>query len=103
MDFGVIFQGESSKLNFWIKNQSNIPVEVSKITSSCDCLVVQLSKMHFGAGDRALVCLHYEARKEQDFVGSLDIEVELMGNNGTKVGQINVPIEIIRSESQPKN
>lgn len=99
IDLGVVVQGQSAKLNSWITNQSQEFVEVSNIPSSCECLAVELSKMRIGPGERTLAILNFDGAKEPDFVGSLQIEVELTNDKGIKVGQIDIPVDVIRAEA----
>lgn len=101
LDLGVAFQGESARLNAWIKNQSDHEIQMTRIEKSCECLEVTLSRTKLAAGERALVRLHYDGAKEPDFLGSLLIDVQLNDDSGNKVGQIDVPIEVIRPEPDP--
>jgi len=99
IDLGVIVQGKSAELSCWIRNQGTGDLQLSKIESSCECLEIHLSKMHIAAGERILAHAHYDGAKESDFAGSLQIEVQLIDDKGTKVGQIDVPIEVIRADA----
>jgi hypothetical protein len=99
VDLGVVTQGQSAALKTWIKNQSDHAVQVSRIESSCECLDVRLSPMTIEPGKRALVRCHYDGAREPDFVGSLHIEVQLTDDKGMKIGQIDVPIEVILAKN----
>ena len=101
-DLGVIYQRESARRNGWVKNRTGKPIQIVRIEASCECLDVQLSKFEIAPGDRALAQLHYDGMKEPDFVGSLQIEVNLIGDNDQKVGTIQVPIEVIRADAESK-
>jgi hypothetical protein len=98
MDLGVVFQGESARLNAWIKNHSDHEIQATQIEKSCECLEVTLSRTKIAPGERVLVRLHYDGAKEPDFLGSLLIDVQLNDDSGKNVGQIDVPIEVIRAE-----
>ena len=99
LDLGVIVQGKSAALGCWVTNNGKNPVQVSKIESSCDCLTVTLSKQQIAPGEKILVTASYDGAKEAEFVGSLQIEVNLFDDNQTKVGQIEIPIEVISSDN----
>ena len=86
-------------MKVWIKNAGKDAVRVSKIQASCECLELKLSHPELEPGQRALAQAHYDGAKEPDFIGSLQIEVELLDDKATKVGQINIPIEVISAET----
>ncbi len=98
MDLGVVVQGQSAKLSSRIKNQSTNPVQVSKIESSCECLEVRFSRTRISPGESVLAHAHYDGVREPEFVGALQIEVQLIDDKGTKVGQIDVPIAVRAGE-----
>ena len=50
IDLGVIDKVQSVELSTWIKNQSKISVQASKIESSCECLEVRLSQTRIAFG-----------------------------------------------------
>lgn len=99
IDLGVVRQGQVASLNFWLKNSGKSPIEVSKIQGSCECLELKLSQPLIEPGQRALAEARYDGAREPDFVGSLQIEVELLDAKATKVGQVNIPIEVIPAET----
>lgn len=99
IDLGVVRQGHVASLNVWLKNTGKSAVEVSKIQASCECLELKLSQPLIEPGQRALAQARYDGAREPDFVGSLQIEVELLDDKATKVGQVNIPIEVIPAET----
>lgn len=99
IDLGVVRQGQVASLNVWLKNAGKSAIQVSKIQASCECLELKLSQPLIEPGQRALAQARYDGAKEPDFVGSLQIEVELLDDKATKVGQVNIPIEVISAET----
>lgn len=99
IELGVVRQGQVASLNVWLKNAGKSAVEVSKIQTSCECLELKLSQLLIEPGQRALAQVRYDGAREPDFVGSLQIEVELLDDKATKVGQVNIPIEVIPAET----
>jgi len=99
IDLGVVRQAEVASLNVWVKNTGSSAVEVSKIQASCECLELKMTPQQIEPGQRSLAQARYDGAKEPDFTGSLQIEVELLDDKSTKVGQINIPIEVIRAET----
>jgi len=92
---GVVFQGESTRINQWVRNQSDKEIHTAKIEKSCECLDVRLSKSQIASGERVLAHFTYNGTKEPDFVGSLLIEVTFSDENEKNVGRIEVPIEVL--------
>lgn len=101
IELGVIVQGGSSRINQWLKNQSDKEIHLTKIETSCDCLGVRLSKTILAPRDRTLACFTYDGSQEPDFVGSLLIEVTFSDGNGLSVGKIEVPVEVLSMEDYP--
>jgi hypothetical protein len=58
--------------------------------------------MQIPAGGRVLAEVLYDGSKEPDFVGSLQIEANLLDDKGQKVGVIQIPIEVIRPKTPEK-
>lgn len=102
VDLGVVFQGESARLNTWVKNQGDRVIRVNKLERSCDCLIVNFFKTEIAPGDRVLVQFHYDGSKEPDFIGGLMIEVAMMDDKDVKVGQIEVSLDVIRPLPRPE-
>ncbi|MBS0202540.1 MAG: DUF1573 domain-containing protein [Planctomycetes bacterium] len=104
IELGVVKQGESARLSVWVTNKGTQAVEATTLKTSCECLSIELSQPKIGAGERVLAHAHYDGAKEPDFVGSLHIEVELLDPAGKKIGEIAVPIEVIKaSKVEPKS
>ncbi len=101
VNLGVVVQRQSAELNSWITNKGKSSVRVYKSESSCECLEARLSQMRIAPGERALVHVRYDGAREPEFVGSLQIEVRLVDDTGSTVGQIDVPIEVIRAAEDP--
>ena len=100
IELGVVKQGESARLSVWITNKGQQAIEAATLKSSCECLSIDVSPQQIEAGKRALVNAHYDGAREPDFVGSLHIEVEVLDPAGKKVGEITVPVEVIKAAGQ---
>ncbi len=99
IDLGVVVQGNSVELRKWIRNDTDSAIQIAEAKSSCECLSVQFSQKQIDAKGKVLVHLHYDGAKEPHFTGSLLIEVEIMDDQKKKIGQIDVPIEVVRAET----
>lgn len=97
IELGVVKQGESARLSVWVTNKSKQAVDAATLKTSCECLSINVSPQQIEAGKRALVNAHYDGAKEPDFVGSLHIEVEVLDPAGKKIGEITVPVEVIKA------
>ena len=99
VDLGVVVQGNSVELRKWIRNDTESAIQIAEAKSSCECLTVKFSQKQVDAKGKVLVHLHYDGAKEPHFTGSLLIEVEILDDQKKKVGQIDVPIEVVRAET----
>lgn len=95
INLGVVRQGESVRHTAWLRNNSKTAVHITDIKKSCECLEVELAEKTIEPNQRTLVDVRYDGAKEPDFVGSLQIEVELLGDDQAPVGMIEVPVEVI--------
>lgn len=94
IDIGVVFQGEIVQTNWWIRNQSDNPISIAKIEKSCECVDLNFTKIGVLPGKKVLVQITYDAAKEPDFAGALQIEVVLSDESGNKIGLILVSVEV---------
>ena len=101
VDLGILFQGESTVFDRWLKNTSGREVHVDKIEKSCECVDMKLSKSHLAPGERVLGVFTYDGNKELDFVGALAIEISLLDVEGNKAGRIEVPVEVVSKKEFP--
>lgn len=98
LDLGVVEQGRSVELRKWIRNDTDSAIQIAEAKSSCECLTVQFSQKQVDAKSKVLIHLHYDGAKEPHFTGSLLIEVEITDDQKKKIGQIDVPIEVVQAE-----
>lgn len=99
IDLGVIEQGEFQKFSQWIRNRSDQTIQIAKLETTCDCLEAHISVSQLEASEKALICLSYDATKEPDFVGALQVEIRLINNLGDCVGKIEVPLDVVPRRS----
>ena len=58
---GAIECGPPVKCNFYFINNTNAPLNITKINTSCGCLVANYNHDEIAAGDSALITLHYHS------------------------------------------
>jgi hypothetical protein len=71
-----------------------VPVEVAEVTSSCDCLRVELPDRLVAPGQQVAVRIEVDLRKEPHFVGNLGISVEGRGKKGETVFAMTVHVAV---------
>lgn len=102
VDLGVLIQGESAVTHRWIKNTSEKPVTIAKVDKSCDCVDLVPAESEIAPNQRVLAKITYDGAKEPDFVGSLQVELKLLDGDGTQVGLVQIPIEVVKPETTKK-
>lgn len=102
IDLGVLIQGESAVTHRWIKNSSEKPVTIAKVDKSCDCVDLVPAESEIAPNQRALAKITYDGAKEPDFVGSLQVELKLLESDGTQIGLVQIPIEVVKPETTKK-
>lgn len=95
IDLGVLYQGESAQSNRWITNQSDKPITIGKVQTSCECVNLQFDHQAIEAGEKALAHISYDGTKEPDFIGSLQVQITLTDSQDQTVGIVLVPVEVI--------
>jgi len=94
LSLGQVAPGSQKSLAFWLMNQSAVPVEVAEMTSSCDCLNVELPERHLVPGQRVEGGIELDLRKEPQFRGRLSIEVEGKDKSGQVVFTLVVKVDV---------
>jgi hypothetical protein len=76
LDLGTIPKGGSRSTTIWLENPTNQPVEVSSISTSCDCFEFTLERSRISPGERVKACATVDLASESDFIGGLCLEAE---------------------------
>lgn len=69
-------------------------MEVSEITSSCDCLKIELAKRLLSPSEKIEGRIVLDLRKEPQFLGNLGIKVDGTGRKGEPVFAIEVHVDV---------
>jgi hypothetical protein len=93
-NLGRVAPGSQTSRTFWLTNRSVIPVEVAEVTSSCDCLRVELPDRLVAPGQQVAGRIELDLRKEPHFVGNLGISVEGRGKKGETVFAMTVHVTV---------
>ncbi len=94
MSLGQVAPGSQKSLAFWLTNQSAALVEVAEITTSCDCLNVELPERRLIPGQKVEGRLKLDLRKEPQFRERLSIEVEGKDKSGQVVFTLVVKVDV---------
>jgi hypothetical protein len=94
LNLGRVAPGSQKALAFWLTNRSAAPVDVVEITSSCDCLRVDLPERNLVPGQKVEGRIELDLRKERQFLGNLCISVKGRGKNGEMVFAMEVHVEV---------
>jgi hypothetical protein len=77
-------------------NRSAATVEVAEITTSCDCLKVELPERTLAPGQQYEGRIELDLRKEPQFLGNLGISVDGRGREGETVFVMEVHVAVDR-------
>ncbi len=94
LNLGQVAPGSQKSLAFWLTNRSADPVQVVEISTSCDCLEVELPKRVLAPGKKVEGRVQLDLRKESQFVGNLGISVEGRGKTGETVFAMEVRVAV---------
>ena len=99
VDLGIVKQGDSLAHRCWLRNTTKSPLQIVKLTSSCECVSVSVQDYILNVQERTLLTIHFDGTKESDFTGSLAITVEAADENGSVVARLNILADIIADQT----
>ena len=88
--------GSQKSLAFWLTNRSTTPVEVAEITTSCDCLKIELPERTLAPGQKVEGRIELDLRKEPQFIGNLGILVDGTGRKGEPLFSMEVHVSVAK-------
>lgn len=105
LNLGQVAPGSQKSLAFSLTNRTLAPVEVVEITSSCDCLRIELPKRHLAPGHKVEGRIELDLRKEPQFVGNLGVSVNGRGKKGETLFEmeVHVAVDNDRGRTQAKD
>ncbi|MHB1425235.1 MAG: DUF1573 domain-containing protein [Gemmataceae bacterium] len=77
LNLGEVPAGGRKKCDFWLTNQTDSPVEVAEIETSCDCLTIDMPNRTFMPAKKVEGHALLDLRKEPQFAGKLAIEAAI--------------------------
>lgn len=75
IDFGVVPKAARREQEFWLTNPGGEPVDIGKIETTCDCLVIDLPTRVIPPSAKVAARAKLDLTHEDDFHGHLGIEV----------------------------
>jgi hypothetical protein len=96
LNLGQAAPGGQKSRAFWLTNRSAATVEVVEITTSCDCLKLELPERTLAPGRKVEGYLQLDLRKEPQFIGNLGITVEGKGKKGETAFAMEVHVAVDR-------
>lgn len=99
IDLGVVVQGETGQITKWVRNRSDKHIHVADMNKTCECIDVRMSRTQIAANGQVLVDFSYDGAKENDFSGSLVIEVQLSDRAGKALGTLEVSVEVVSKKA----
>lgn len=94
LNLGQVATGSQKSRAIWLTNRSAVPVEVAEVTSSCDCLKVELPERILAPGQKVEGRIELDLRKEAQFLGNLSIGVKGSGKKGEFVFAMEVRVAV---------
>ncbi len=94
LNLGQVAPGSQKSCAFWLTNRSADPVEVTEITSSCDCFKVELPERLLAPGQKVEGRIDLDLRKEPRFIGNLGISVRGRGKRTALVFAMDVHVAV---------
>lgn len=94
LNLGQVAPGSQKSLAFWLTNRSAASVNVAEITSSCDCLKVDLPERGLAPGERVEGRIELDLRKEPQFLGKLSIRLTGRGKKGETLFSMEVQVAV---------
>jgi len=94
VDFGELEQGQSAGAQVSIINRTNKPLVVSRTSSSCPCLMLELNTLQLEPGQQAIAELRVDMAHEPFFLGSLLIALSLFDSHGEKVLTLHAKVRV---------
>jgi hypothetical protein len=94
LNLGQVAPGSQKSRTFWLTNRSAATVEVVEVTSSCDCLKVDLPERNLAPGKTEEGRVELDLRKEPQFLGNLGISVKGKGKSGETVFAMEVHVAV---------
>jgi hypothetical protein len=98
-EFGFVESGSGLRDRIIrLRNGSENVVNISRWTTSCECLRVQPGRVTLAPHESVFVRLRYDTDKESDFVGDLLVSVEAY-DDAERVGEWSVPVSVVSRKS----
>jgi hypothetical protein len=79
LNLGEVPAGGRKQCDFWLTNQTDSPVVVAKIETSCDCLTIDLPERVVSPAQKVVGHALLDFQHEPRFTGRLSIEVKGKG------------------------
>jgi hypothetical protein len=98
VDLGLVVQGGRERELVRIEASDQEDIEILEIRSSCECVSVKLDS-HMMLGENGVLALvETDLSHQPDFLGCLQVTVELVGKEGVAVAQLDVRLSVIRTD-----
>lgn len=98
-EFGIVVSGSgSSDRIIKLRNDSEKVAQISRWTTSCECLTIQPRTIMLAPQESVFVRLRYDTNKEPGFVGDLLVSVEGWDLQ-ERVAEWSVPVSVTSPES----
>lgn len=94
IDFGIVPQGQERRHYVELKNTTGQPIQIGRIETTCDCLLVRLASEQLEPGETSLACLHLDLSLASEFTGTLAIDVAGMSNDVKAVFSVKVHVNV---------
>jgi Protein of unknown function (DUF1573) len=95
-DFGRIAQGRPVLHDFFVENQSTVPLQIENVQASCGCTSPEWSKEPIQAGKNSLIKVGFNAAAE----GPFEKTIQVFYGGGQQI-QLVIKGDVWRTPDQP--
>lgn len=100
IDMGIVPQKGKKIQEFWIANTGSVSVEITKVETTCPCVLVKLTEMVIPAQGKVRGLIDLDMAIEPDFVGDLEINIRGTEQGMKTVFEGNVNVTIPRTNPE---
>ena len=95
VDIGKLPRGGTKEATVTIVNRASASVQIVEFRRSCECLLIEPSRLTINAGAEAMLRLRVDLRDKTHFTGPLEIEVEGLDRQGYVPVVFSVKVRVI--------